>query len=163
MNTYVWDGSQTVESGATYRFRGASSVWNWPRSNGLRLGACGMWNFLWRLGFHPRRIENQKLPPPANGDLLLLQLDGPADRGVLERIRKWLGLGGKLAVAGHPDGWTSLGLDERRWQSAKPENPYTGLAYVIRDRNVSLIAPTGWTFGRCDGPSQADVGVLALI
>jgi hypothetical protein len=146
----------------TYRFRGAGATRAWPRRDGLHLGACGMWNFLWRLGFHPADARLDALPTPTADHVLFAQLDSSGPDAT-DALRRWRDAGGRLIAAGSVDAWNLLGLDDA-WQSHRPENPYAGLGYRI-DGISQLIAPAGWAFGS-RARSRAgvrDVGTVVVI
>jgi hypothetical protein len=146
-----------------YRFRGAKASCEWPRANGTRLGACGIWNFLWRLGYHPRDIDSASLPASCAGHVLFAQLEPGASDTNVAAARQWMDRGGHVVLSGDP---VSCGAVERvgQWEFSLPENPYAGLAYVVAG-GPSLVAPAGWSFGRSGAPTTGvrHVGQLALV
>lgn len=148
---------------AVYRFRGADRVWRWPRAGGFGLGACGMWNFLWRLGFHPRQVDQSPLPRPTGNDVLFAQLDSTPSAQVVEAVREWIDRGGRLVASGSPEAWNVVGLFGR-WRNEWPHNPYCGLAYRLNG-STELVAPARWLFGRLDSASEAArrIGQIVLV
>lgn len=114
---------------------------------GARLGSCGIWNFLWRLGFHPEVCGVDALPDPA-GSVLWAALDEGAEPGPLRALRTWLAAGGHLVASGDARAWADiLGWPTGSWKTVTPENPYAALAWTMADRPVELIAPSRWPIG----------------
>ena len=150
----------------SYRFRGARGTLSWPREDGLGLGACGIWNFLWRLGFHPLEASPDTLPAPTGGDVLFVQLDEVPNAAAVAAVRRWVEDAGSVIGSGLPEAWPHVSADRTAyWRSARPENPYAALGYVHEDASVALIAPPRWTFGRLESPLHHSrvIGALATI
>ena len=150
MTMYVLQRSESRsahETTALYSFRGANSFCEWPREQGTGLGACGMWNFLWRLGFRPQNVTTATLPEAAHGDVLFAQLDAVAPDDALATIRPWIARGGALVVSGRPEGLAQLGCGT--WRTVRPDHPYEALAYVRKDGRAQVMAPPSWMLGQC--------------
>jgi len=114
---------------------------------GARLGSCGIWNFLWRLGIHPVTCTVDALPEPA-GSVVWAALDEGANPGPLRGLKAWVAAGGHLVASGDPQAWADiLGWPAGSWQTVRPENPYAGLAWTVADRPAELIAPNRWPLG----------------
>ena len=149
-----------------YRFRGASGRLRWPREDGIGLGACGIWNFLWRLGFHPADVSPDILPRPADGDVVFVQLDSRPSPAHIVAVRQWADAGGRVVGSGVAEAWQALRGDAAgAWQSARPQNPYAALAYLQRDAAPALVTPPRWTFGRRVSAAEADgdLGQLSTV
>jgi len=119
---------------------------------GTHLGTCGMWNFLWRLGIHPRDCTIDALPNPQESVLWVVLREGdPGSR--IEALRAWLGRGGYLVSEGHPRSAAAVfGWDADAWTATTPENPYAALASIVPGRAPELLSPARWSFATCSGP-----------
>jgi hypothetical protein len=138
-----------------YRFRGARGVERWPRDDGYGLGACGMWNFLWRLGIHASDwVPGQDRPEEA---VLWATVTGAESDDVVGRVREWHRGGGYILAAGHPSAWARVFAWDSTPSWDRPEHPNAGLAYVLPDRAPELVAPPRWrfaAFATCPGGAR---------
>jgi hypothetical protein len=123
--------------------------------NGTGLGTCGIWNFLWRLGFHPTRCAVGALPAAGPGDVLFVQAEAEFREATLGRLTKWIQQGGRIVAAGLPLAWRQFFSDGSVWSVGRCENPYAALAYLLPGGIPQLIAPPRWTFAVCKQPRSA--------
>ena len=132
--------------------------------HGRRLGACGMWNFLWRLGVHPQDCTVQRLPDPG-GSVLWATLDAELSGEAAARLREWVRRGGYVVAAGDPRLWaTVFDWNREAWGYVGAENPYAALASVLPGRAPQLLVPPGWFFGTGGRVSDARTeGFLAAV
>jgi hypothetical protein len=147
VHSYILQCDAGAPAGRVYRFRGAAGALEWPMDGGARLGACGIWNFLWRLGARSQDCTVDELPTPA-GSILWAALDEGTDPSPLHRLRGWIAAGGYLVASGDACAWSDvLGWPRGSWTTVQPENPYAGLAWTLPQRRPELIAPVQWPFG----------------
>jgi hypothetical protein len=129
-----------------YRFRGAFGPCAWPMNGGLRLGTCGIWNFLWRLGYHPTLCHISALPDPRSA-VLWASLDEGTDPSGLQHLSHWINQGGYLVSSGDSSAWAAiLGWSHTSCSTSRPANPYAALAWLFPGFPVQLIAPNLWPF-----------------
>lgn len=131
---------------AAYVFAGTRGRTAWPTREGANLGAAGMWNFLWRLGYRPQQVESP--PPPSSGRLLLAQLDAMPVPPLREALAGWCSAGGRLVVAGDAAACAAVVDPEGRWERARVPHFSSGLAYVRDGSRPLLMAPAGWAYTR---------------
>jgi hypothetical protein len=135
-----------------YRFRSAQTTRSWPMSDGRHLGACGMWNFLWRLGVHPRDCTLAALPRPQGSILWATLEEEPAAHRVV-MLREWIAAGGYIVAAGDVRAWVAVfGWNATHWISTRPGNPYAALASIIAGYPPALLAPPSWQFAASSHP-----------
>lgn len=130
----------------SYRFRGADGQCHWPKRDGHGLGAAGMWNFLWRVGYHPELLALEQLPQDANNRLIFIDKTCPLDPLLYARLKTWIQNGGKIIATGSKEAWKDFLPQYESWQQTYSQNPYAGIGYNIHQDNISLIAPAGWSF-----------------
>lgn len=58
-----------------YKFHGANGICEWPIKNGVGLGSCCIWNFLWRLGFQPTLCTANEIPSKTSDTVVFAQAD----------------------------------------------------------------------------------------
>ena len=169
MNAYVlWPHGrpdQGPRPADAYRFRSAGGLCDWPVHEGARLGPCGTWNFLWRLGVHARDCSVRELPAP-KGSALWATLNGDESADDRGRLREWIEQGGYVVAAGDPAAWNEVfrwGTSVPAW--TRPEYPYAGLAYVLPGRAPELVAPARWRFASfAEPPAGVQLsGALAAV
>ena len=169
MHAFVLDGSDSngrVTAGErSYRFAGARGRCAWPMDEGSALGTAGMWNFLWRLGVHPRSCSVAQLPDPS-GSILWSSFGGGESADELGTLRTWVRRGGYLVAEGNIASAISVfGWSQDTWTSATPENPYAGIAYVVPGRAPELVSPPRWSFAVAARPEAgvSSIGAIAMV
>ncbi len=144
---------------ASYRFRGAKDLVQWPREHGIGLGATGAWNFFWRLGAKPRRIAGDTAPVPSDA-ILVAVAEHAEDRALAELVQRWHARGNWIIGAGDPSAFAALlpaGAEVQR-----SPYPYAALAYRL-DGRAEPVAPPSWGFARWQTLSGAGEGELVAL
>ncbi len=168
MHAFVLEGSNgsgPVAGRRSYRFAGARRHCAWPMDEGAALGATGTWNFLWRLGIHPRPCTFGTLPDPS-GSILWSSFEGGESDDELANLRMWVRRGGYLVAEGDVASAASvLDWSQDTWTSTAPENPYAAIAYLIPGRPPELVSPPRWSFGVATqvDPGVAYLGAVAMV
>jgi hypothetical protein len=147
MRTFILENSG-ISSGPDYRFSGENQLVRWPQENGFRLGMAGAWNLLFRVGAHPRIIEESNLHSPEEGDVLYIAADASFSPQTERAIQKWLASGGKVLASGYPEAWKFALPNNSSIQNSKLNCPYAALAWLYEDGKPELTTPPGWTFLR---------------
>jgi hypothetical protein len=132
---------------------------------GSALGTAGMWNFLWRLGIHPRSCSVDQLPDPSES-ILWSSFEGGESADELAALAAWVRRGGYLVAEGNIVSATSVfGWRQDAWTSTTPENPYAGIAYVIPGRAPELVSPPRWSFAVAARPEAgvSSIGAIAMV
>lgn len=149
MQAFILQCDAGVPAGRVYRFRGAAGALEWPMDGGARLGACGIWNFLWRLGARTRDCTVDDLPAPT-GAILWAALDEGTEPARLHGLREWVDAGGYLVASGDARAWCDvLGWSRDSWATVRAEHPYAGLAWQLPPDPPGLMAPANWPVGVC--------------
>jgi hypothetical protein len=151
--------------GRHYTFAGGRGRTSWPMDQGRGLSAVGMWNFLWRLGFHPRYVSQQSLPSATEEAVLFADLSGHSLQRLIERLRQWVDDGRALVLTGDPQTCSAVIDRGAQWEQVYVEHPYSGVAYITDHRKPALIAPSGWSFTRVHrtGEGVKRVGMIGTV
>lgn len=129
----------------SYSFKGVNGLCVWPKLQGQGLGSCGMWNMLWRVGFHPAQLTVDKLPHAQNKGVLFVDKSVAMDSITLAALRVWMQQGGKIVATGGLTCWEPFLPSDTHWKTSSFDNPYAGVAYIDDDL-PQLIAPPNWSF-----------------
>ncbi len=142
----------------SYRFRGAAGTVHWPREHGIGLGAAGAWNFFWRLGAKPRRIDAETAAVPSDSILVVI-CEHAEDPTLTELVQRWHARGNWIIAAGVPSAFPFLPAGA---EAQRSPYPYAALAYRFGGR-AELVAPPSWGFARWRKfPAAAEGELLAL-
>ena len=149
-------------AGEAYRFRGARGNVAWPVGSGARLGSCGIWNFLWRLGVNAIDCSLDSLPPPGSA-IVWASAEASLNPQRLAGLRNWMNSGGYVVATGDGRVWADvLGWRRDDWASTHGHHPYAGIAAVMPGRSAGLVAPPRWSFSTCQSPPH-DARVLGSL
>jgi hypothetical protein len=161
----VPDKPRGYPGGRHYTFAGARGKTSWPMDGGQGLAAVGMWNFLWRLGFHPRYVSQQSLASIGEDAVLFADLSGDSLQPLIERLRQWVDDDRALVLTGDPQSCSAVIDSAAQWEQVYVEHPYSGVAYIADRRTPALIAPSGWSFTRVQrtGEGVTRLGVIATV
>jgi hypothetical protein len=146
MNVFIYSLDSKMEkfNGKSYKFKGARCQINWPMEHGAFLGEAGIWNYLWRLGFHPSILKGAEiLAQASNGDLIFVCATTELENHDIECLQTCLARGITIISSGYAEAWNFIINNPETYYF---ENPYGALAYIIGNRNISIIAPPGWDY-----------------
>lgn len=129
-----------------YRLGHHKKTLTWPMQCGQRLGTCGMWNFLWRLGFHPLECHLDTLPRNPTGHFIFIDHVTSLDENDIDVLRNWLHLGGRIIATGELCSWEEFLPQSLWWATSDFENPNAALGYMFENHTPELIAPPNWNF-----------------
>ncbi len=142
-----------------YPFKGNNGLCRWPKNAGAGLGRCGMLNFLWRLGFHPKELHFDQLTTPKPGEVLFVDKISAMHHAMQSALQQWMQQGGKIIATGELNAWRSF-LTKEEWHTASFENPYAATAYIFGDDVPQLITPPRWSFIQYDGSAKTKAHYL---
>ena len=129
-----------------YKFHGANGICEWPIKNGVGLGTCGIWNFLWRLGYHPTLCRPYELASDVVDNVLFAHADHLLDEPTISHLCCWLKKGKTIVASGTMSAWHHFFEKDLKWKEIHLDNPYSALAYLVPDHKPQLMAPPQWNF-----------------
>lgn len=162
----LWDKDHKINPDAHYySFKSEKGKYRWPTQQGRGLGTCGMWNFLWRLGFHPLLLATEALPEATADAVLFVDKIGAMDKPTIRRLQQWLEQGGKVIATGELNAWKPFLPTGYTWKTTFFDNPHAGTAYLFSDEMPALIAPPQWQFLTYEGHTNEQLfsGQIAAI
>jgi len=137
----------------------------WPINDGAYLGTAGIWNVLFRLGFHPKIVFYKSIPQNETKNIFIYTSQ-EFEESHKKLIHNWLNNGETIIATGLPEAWKSFFPANCSIKANHLENPYYGLAYIFPGQLPEIIAPPRWTFLQIKSSKSEDLkleGNLAAV